>query len=65
MSTSESCELPASRVSDTEAYGLLARAKTIAVVGLSHDPAKPSHAVPKYLQAHGYTIIPVNPTVQG
>lgn len=36
-------------------------AKTIAVVGISTQPGKPSHDVPRYLQAHGYRIIPVNP----
>ncbi len=38
-------------------------ARTIAVVGLSKDPMKPSHDVASYLQLHGYRIIPVNPTV--
>ena len=38
--------------------------RVIAVVGLSKDPSKPSHDVAKYLQAHGYRIIPVNPTVE-
>jgi hypothetical protein len=37
--------------------------KTIAVVGLSKDPAKPSHDVAKFMQRHGYRIIPINPTV--
>jgi hypothetical protein len=37
--------------------------KTIAVVGLSKDPAKPSHDVAKFMQSHGYRIIPINPTV--
>jgi len=36
---------------------------TIAVVGLSKDPTKPSHDVAKYLQSRGYRIIPINPTV--
>lgn len=35
--------------------------RTVAVVGLSRDPAKPSHAVAKYLQSTGYRIIPINP----
>jgi predicted CoA-binding protein len=38
-------------------------ASTIAVVGLSKDPAKPSHDVASYLQSHGYRIVPVNPTI--
>jgi predicted CoA-binding protein len=37
--------------------------KTIAIVGLSKDPSKPSHDVANYLQSHGYRIVPVNPTV--
>ena len=35
--------------------------KTIAVVGLSSDPMRPSHGVAAYLQGAGYRIIPVNP----
>ena len=35
--------------------------KTIAVVGLSSNPARPSHVVAQYLQSAGYRIIPVNP----
>ena len=40
---------------------LLAEAKTIAVVGLSPKPWRPSHQVAQYLQAAGYRIVPVNP----
>lgn len=35
--------------------------KTIAVVGISDDPMRPSHFVASYLKTNGYTIIPVNP----
>lgn len=42
---------------------LLRRAKTIAVVGLSNSPLRPSHGVAAYLQTHGYRIIPVNPQI--
>ncbi|MGQ9571616.1 MAG: CoA-binding protein [Dehalococcoidia bacterium] len=35
--------------------------KTIAVVGISADPQRPSHRVARYLKEHGYRIIPVNP----
>ncbi|MGC1372708.1 MAG: CoA-binding protein [Candidatus Sulfotelmatobacter sp.] len=42
---------------------LLKRAKTIAVVGLSSDPLRPSHGVSAYMQSHGYRIIPVNPRI--
>ncbi|HVT94405.1 MAG TPA: CoA-binding protein [Bryobacteraceae bacterium] len=40
---------------------LLRNSKTIAVVGLSSKPFRPSHGVAEYLQHHGYRIIPVNP----
>lgn len=39
-------------------------ARTIAVVGLSDDPAKPSHYVSRYMQAAGKRILPVNPQVE-
>ncbi|WP_344862786.1 CoA-binding protein [Amycolatopsis ultiminotia] len=41
---------------------ILAAATTIAVVGLSRDPAKAAHGVPAVLQAHGFRIIPVHPS---
>lgn len=43
---------------------LLHRSKTIAVVGLSDSPLRPSHGVSAYMQTHGYKIIPVNPNVR-
>jgi predicted CoA-binding protein len=42
---------------------LLDNSKTIAVVGLSDDPMRPSHGVSAYMQSHGYRIIPVNPQI--
>ena len=44
-------------------YELLSRIKTIAVVGLSGSPLRPSHGVSAYMQLHGYRIIPVNPLI--
>jgi predicted CoA-binding protein len=41
--------------------GVLEDSKTIAVVGLSPKPHRPSHQVARYLMTAGYTIIPVNP----
>ncbi len=40
---------------------LLADARTIAVVGLSPSPDRPSHGVARYLQRAGFRIVPVNP----
>jgi uncharacterized protein len=40
---------------------ILRDTKTIAVVGLSSDPSRPSNSVSRYLQSNGYRIIPVNP----
>ena len=44
-------------------HELLSRVKTIAVVGLSESPMRPSHGVSAYMQAVGYKIIPVNPRI--
>jgi hypothetical protein len=43
---------------------LLNTVKTIAVVGLSDSPLRPSHGVSAYMQSCGYKIIPVNPTIE-
>ena len=40
---------------------ILVATRTIAVVGLSDKPDRPSHSIPAYLQKQGYRIIPVNP----
>ncbi|HTO97347.1 MAG TPA: CoA-binding protein [Myxococcales bacterium] len=44
---------------------MLKKAKTIAVVGLSSSPLRPSYGVAAYLQQQGYRIIPVNPNIRG
>ena len=56
-----SCEVPDSNPTSAEIADLLRNAKTIAVVGLSPKPDRPSHGVSAYMQAQGYRIIPVNP----
>ena len=48
---------------DDKILELLKKVKTIAVVGLSDDPFKPSYGVSEYMQSRGYRIVPVNPTV--
>ena len=42
---------------------LLKQARTLAVVGLSNSPLRPSHGVAAYMQSQGYRIIPVNPQI--
>ena len=49
-------------MNDEHIRRILETAKTIATVGFSASPEKPSHRVPKYLMQHGYRVIPVNPT---
>jgi uncharacterized protein len=44
---------------------LLNSAKTVAVVGLSSSPLRPSYGVAAYLQTMGYRVIPVNPGING
>jgi predicted CoA-binding protein len=46
-----------------EIRDILAESKTVAVVGLSDNPDRPSYHVAAYLQSRGYHIIPVNPSV--
>ncbi len=46
---------------DRELRALLGEAHTIAVVGLSSKEGRPSFSVARYLQTHGYRIVPVNP----
>jgi predicted CoA-binding protein len=48
--------------SDEDRRELLRRVKTIAVVGLSPNPARPSHGVARAMQRFGYSIIPIHPT---
>ena len=48
-------------MTDQEMTDLFRSAKTVAVVGLSNNPARASLGVSRFLQRHGYRIIPVNP----
>jgi predicted CoA-binding protein len=45
--------------------GILRSSRTIAMVGLSDQWYRPSHFVAKYLQQHGYRVLPVNPRLAG
>jgi predicted CoA-binding protein len=47
--------------SPAEIKAFLLRIRTIAVVGLSNDPDRPSYSVAMYLQSQGYRIVPVRP----
>ncbi len=37
--------------------------RSLAVIGLSDNPAKPSHSVSAHMQRHGYRILPINPAI--
>ena len=51
--------------SDAYLRDILTGARTIAVVGASPRPQRPSHGVMRFLQRHGYRAIPVNPFAAG
>jgi predicted CoA-binding protein len=51
--------------SDAYLRDILETVRTIAVVGASPRPERPSHGVMRYLQRHGYRTIPVNPNAAG
>ncbi|MDP5361104.1 MAG: CoA-binding protein [Paracoccaceae bacterium] len=50
---------------DAHLREILARTKTIAVVGISANPVRPSYYVARYLGLKGYRVIPVNPGLAG
>lgn len=50
---------------DAEIADLLSSVRTIALVGASDRPDRPSYEVMKFLQDHGYRVIPVNPSITG
>ena len=57
--------MPSSHTQTDQIGEMLKKAKTIAVVGLSSSPLRPSYGVAAYLQQHGYRIVPVNPNIRG
>ena len=52
-------------MNEPETIRAMLAGRTIAVVGISDDPMKPSHYVSKYMQGAGYRILPVNPMLNG
>lgn len=50
---------------DADIKALLESARTIAMIGASDRPNRPSYGVMAKLQAHGYRVIPVNPQITG
>ena len=50
---------------DEDIAELLMSARTIAMIGASDRPARPSYGVMRFLQDHGYRVLPVNPQITG
>lgn len=50
---------------DARIAAILRRVRTVAVVGASNKPERPSYGVMRFLQAHGFTVTPVNPGLAG
>lgn len=61
MSPSDGCEFPAFNAGSEEIAAILRAAKTIAVIGFSPKPDRPSHNIFFYLKDQGYAVYPVNP----
>lgn len=51
--------------SDQDIGDLLSYSRTVAIVGASDRPDRPSHDVMRFLQTHGYRVLPVNPQITG
>jgi uncharacterized protein len=51
--------------SDQDIADLLTHTRTIALIGASDRPDRPSYGVMKYLQTHGYRVFPINPQITG
>ena len=49
----------------SEIKDILSKYKTVAMIGVSKDPSKPSTIVMKYMQKYGFKVIPVNPRAKG
>lgn len=58
------CELPRHHATHDEIRAILEGYKVVAVVGLSTFEGKPSYGVAAYLQAAGYTIVPIHPKAE-
>lgn len=54
--------MPHSNPSDDELRALLTQARTVAIVGASSNPERPSHGIARKLLSAGYRVIPVNPS---
>ncbi len=50
---------------DQDIADLLSHTRTIAMIGASDRPDRPSYGVMKFLQQHGYRVLPVNPQITG
>lgn len=50
---------------DEDIAELLRETRTIAMIGASDDPMRPSYGVMAFLQKQGYRVLPVNPTIAG
>jgi len=51
--------------SDQDIADLLTHTRTIAMIGASDRPDRPSYGVMRFLQGHGYRVLPVNPQITG
>jgi predicted CoA-binding protein len=60
----EHCDIPRTNATPDEIRDILTTARRIAVVGHSHDPARDSYRVGRYLASQGYEVFAVNPAAR-
>ena len=64
LDEAQACEVPLDELPEAEVQEIIKNMRTIAIIGISNTPDRPSFRVADYLQNKGFKIIPVNPVLK-